>query len=215
VAIVVGASRGVGHATVLRLAAQGYAVVVCYAHDQGAADSTVDAILAANGAAVAVRADAADELDVERLFAETNDVFGGVDVVVLAVIGDISRGPVSNLELADFDALWRTNGRATFIVNREAARHLRDGGSIVNLTSSIVGRPLPGYGGYTATKVAADVLTRVLALDLNSRGITVNAVTLDVEGECEPDRFADIVAHLLSDEGRSVTGRVIRVDPSG
>ncbi len=212
VAIVAGASRGVGRATVLRLATSGYSVVVNYAHDQRTAESTVDAILADNGAAVTVRADIADELDVERLFAETTDLFGGVDAVVLAVIGQAPKRRVEAIALEELDALWRTHARATFIITREAARHLRDGGSIVSLTSSVVGRPRAEYGAFAAAKAATDVLTTALSLELWHRDITVNAVSLDVEAPCEPHKIADTVAYLLSDEGHGVTGQVIRVD---
>jgi 3-oxoacyl-[acyl-carrier protein] reductase len=99
VAIVTGGSRGVGRATVRRLAASGYAVVVNYLHDQRAAESTVEAILAGNTDAVAVRADVADDLDVERLFAETIAAFGGIDVVVHAVGNRITATPLAEADL--------------------------------------------------------------------------------------------------------------------
>ena len=139
VAIVTGGSRGVGRATIARLAARGYAVVVNYLHDQQCAESTVETVLADHGAAVAVRADVTDELDVQRLFAETIVAFGRVDAVVHAVEGRIIPTPVIDLDLDEFDALCRINTRATLIVNREAARTLRNGGAIVNLSCSAVG----------------------------------------------------------------------------
>ena len=177
VAIVTGGSRGVGGATVRRLAARGYAVVVNYLHDQRAAESTVEAILAGNSDAVAVRADVADDLDVQRLFAETIAAFGGIDVVVHAAGSRITAIPVTEAGLDEFDALVRINTRATFVVNREAARHLRNGGAIVNLSSSAEDSSLRTYGLYAATKAATDVLTRALALELRERDITVNAVS--------------------------------------
>jgi 3-oxoacyl-[acyl-carrier protein] reductase len=209
VAIVTGGSRGAGRATVGRLAARGYAVVVNYLHDQCAAESAVEAILAGNTDAVAVRADVADDLDVQRLFAETIAAFGGIDVVVHAVGSRITATPVAGAGLDEFDALVRINTRATFIVNREAARHLRNGGAIVNLSSSVEGSSLPAHGLYAATKAATDVLTRTLALELRGRDITVNAVALEVHRPCAPDRVADIVAYLLSDHGHCLTGQVL------
>jgi len=110
VAIVAGGSRGAGLATVCLLAASGFAVVVNYLHDQRAAESAVESILADRGDAVAIRADIADDLDVARLFAETIAVFGGIDVVVHAACG-----------------------RPAGVVSREAARHVRDHGAIVAL----------------------------------------------------------------------------------
>jgi 3-oxoacyl-[acyl-carrier protein] reductase len=211
VAIVTGGSRGVGRATISRLAAGGYAVVVNYLHDQRAAESTVEAILAGNGDAVAVRADVADDLDVERLFAETAAAFGGIDVVVHTVGGRITATPLAEADLDEFDALVRISTRATFVVNREAARHVRNGGAIVNLSSSAEGPSLMTHGLYAAIKAATDVLTRALALELRERNITVNAVSLDVHRPCAPDRVADVIAYLLSDHGRRLTGQVLGV----
>ena len=214
VAIVTGGSRGVGRATIRRLAACGYAVVVNYLHDQRAAESTVEAVLADNGNAVAVRADIADDLDVERLFAETIAAFGGIDVVVHAVGGRITATPVTEVGLDEFDALVRINTRATFVVNREAARHLRNGGAIVNLSSSADGSSLRTHGLYAATKAATDVLTRALALELRERDITVNAVVLQVHRPCAPDQVADLITYLLSDHGHRLTGQVLQAgDP--
>jgi 3-oxoacyl-[acyl-carrier protein] reductase len=212
VAIVTGGSRGFGRAASRLLAARGYAVVVNYLHDRRAAESTVEAILAGNSDAVAIRADVADDLDVQRLFAETIAVFGGIDVVVHAVGSPITATFVAEVDLDVFDALVRINTRATFIVNREAARHLRNGGAIVNLTSSADSSSLPGYGPHAAAKAATDVLTRALALELRERDITVNAVSLEVDTPCAPNRVADVVAYLLTDHGHRLTGHVLRVN---
>jgi 3-oxoacyl-[acyl-carrier protein] reductase len=215
VAIVTGGSRGVGRAAIRLLAARGYAVVVNYLHDQLAAESAVEAILTDKGAAVAVRADVADDLDVQRLFAETIAAFGGIDAVVHAVGSPVTTAPVAEVDLDVFDALVRISTRATFIVNREAARHLRNGGAIVNLTSSADILSLTTYSLYTATKAATDVLTRALALELRERDITVNAVALEVDMPCAPNRVADVVAYLLTDHGHRLTGHVLRVDDPG
>ena len=214
VAIVTGGSR-VGRETVRRLAALGYAVVVGYLHDQRAAESAVDEILAGNGDAVAIRADIADDLDVSRLFAETIAAFGGIDVVVHAAGCRIIASGVTEVGLDEFDALVRTNARATFIVNREAARHLRAGGAIVNLSSSAGGSSLRSHGVYVATKAPADVLTRAFAVELQDRDITVNAVSLEAGRPCAPDQVADVVAYLLSEQGHRLTGQVLRVGDPG
>jgi 3-oxoacyl-[acyl-carrier protein] reductase len=211
VAIVTGGSRGVGRATIRRLAACGYAVVVNYLHDQRAAESTVEAVLADNGNAVAVRADIADDLDVERLFAETIAAFGGIDVVVHTADSHLTTTPVTEVGLDEFDALVRMNTRATFVVNQQAARHLRNGGAIVNLSSSAEGSSLRTYGLYAATKAITNVLTQALALELRERDITVNAVSPAIHGPCIPDRVTDIIAYLLSDHGHRLTGQVLRV----
>ena len=215
VAFVTGGSRGVGRATVRLLAVRGYAVVVNYLHRQRAAESTVEAILANNGDAVAIRADIADNLDVQRLFAETIAAFGGIDVVVHAAGSRLAAAPVTEVDLDEFDALVRINTRATFVVNREAARHLRNGGAIVNLSSSAGASSLGTHGLYAATKAPADVLTRALALELRERNITVNAVSLEAGRPYPPNQVADVIAYLLSEHGHGLTGHVLRVGDPG
>ena len=162
VAIVTGGSRGVGLEVALELAARGYAVVVDYARDQAAADGVVEDVLARNGTALAVRGDVTDELDVERLFTETNEAFGGVDVVVHAV-GRSIPGPIADYDLALFDALLRTNVRGTFIVNRQAAHEVRDGGAIVNVSGSLVRGDHAFSGAHVAASAAVRAITRALA----------------------------------------------------
>jgi 3-oxoacyl-[acyl-carrier protein] reductase len=212
VAIVTGGSRGMGRETIQRLASLGYAVVVNYVHDQRTAESTVDAVLDARGAAVAVRADISDVLDVERLFSQTLETFGAIDAVVHAVRGHVASTPLAELAFEDFDEMCRTNLRATFIVNRMAARQLRDGGAIVNLFSSVDASTLPRYGAYATTTAAVGTLTRVLALELRVRDITVNGLSLEVDKACAPSRVADVVTFLLGDEGHGITGHVIHLD---
>ena len=215
VAIVTGGSRGIGQAAVRRLAACGYAVVANYLHDQTAAETAVEAILACNGNALTIRADVADDLDVTRLFTETTAAFGGVDVVIHAAGGHLTATPLTEAGLDEFDALVRINTRAAFVVNREAARHVRNGGAIINLSSSAVGSSLRTYGLCAATKAATDVLTRALALELRERGISVNAVALEVHRPCVPNRVADLITYLLTDHGHRLTGQVLRVDDPG
>jgi 3-oxoacyl-[acyl-carrier protein] reductase len=211
-AIVTGGSRGMGRETVQRLASLGYAVVVNYVHDQRTAESTVDAVLDSRGAAVAIRADVSDALDVERLFDQAIETFGGVDAVVHAVRGHFAPAPLTEIALDDFDEMCRTNLRATFIVNRTAARQLRSGGAIVNLLSSVPTPALPAFGAYATTTAAVQALTRLLALELRERDITVNGVSLAVEKGCAPRRVAQVVTHLLGEEGHSITGHVIHLD---
>jgi 3-oxoacyl-[acyl-carrier protein] reductase len=212
VAIVTGGSRGAGLATIGRLAASGFAVVVNYLHDQRAADAAVESILAGNGDAVAVRADVADDLDVTRLFAETTAAFGGIDVVVHAAGGGgAAAAPVTGADPAEFDALVRTGSRATFVVNREAAGHVREHGAIVNLRRAARG-PSVEASGLVAATAMTDVLLRPLALELQGRDITVNAVSVQVGRPGAPERVADVIAFLVSDLGHRLTGQVLRDD---
>ena len=201
VAIVTGGSRGIGRETAARLARLGYAVVVNYVHDQDTAESTVDAILDGRGDAVAIRADVSDTLDVERLFAQTIETFGAVDAVVHAVRGHIAAGPLTELALEDFDAMYGTSIRATFIVNQTAARQLRNGGAMVNLMGT-------GDAANAATMAAVDALTRFLAVELREREITVNGVSF---AACAPRQVAEVVTYLLGAEGHGITGQVIHL----
>jgi 3-oxoacyl-[acyl-carrier protein] reductase len=209
VAIVTGGSCGVGRAVARKLAIRDYAVVINYINSRAAADAAVEEILAANGAAVAVCADVADELDVDRLFSETTDAFGGVDVVVHAAARMI-LGPVASYDLRAFDVLHRTNVRGTFVVNKQASLQLRDGGAIVNISSSAVGLPLPTYAAYAASKGAVDAITPVLARELRTHDITVNAIALGLECRGAVTDVAELVAFLVSQEGRWINGHVIR-----
>jgi NAD(P)-dependent dehydrogenase (short-subunit alcohol dehydrogenase family) len=131
--------------------------------------------------------------------------------VVHAVRGRITATPVAELALNEFDALLRTNIRATFIFNRMAARQVRDGGAIINLSRAVVTSPWPAYDAYATTTAATDALTRVLALELRDRDITVNGVSLEADNRRPPGRVADIVAYLLSDAGHGITGQVIHL----
>ncbi|HEY2600689.1 MAG TPA: SDR family oxidoreductase [Thermoleophilaceae bacterium] len=208
VAIVTGGSRNMGRAVARTLAMGGYAVVIGYLNNQPAADAAIDEILAANGTAVAVRADVADERDVERLFEETIDAFGGVDVVVHAAARMI-LGTVAGYDLQTFDALHRVNARGTFVVNQQASLQLRDGGAIVNFSSSGVGLALPSYAAYAASKGAVDAVTPVLARELSARDITVNAIALGLEHPATPADIANLVAFLVSEDGHWINGQVI------
>jgi 3-oxoacyl-[acyl-carrier protein] reductase len=175
VAIVTGASGGIGRAVAERLAADGMSVVVGYAGRKEAADEVAAAITTAGGSAETVRADVADEAQVEALFDRAEERFGGIDVVVHTA-GVMLLSPLAELSLDDLDRMHRTNIRGTFVVGQQAARRVRSGGAILNFSSSVVKLALPGYTGYAATKGAVDAMTLILAKELRGRDITVNAV---------------------------------------
>ncbi|MEU9171735.1 SDR family oxidoreductase [Streptomyces sp. NPDC048420] len=235
VAIVTGASRGIGRQIAQQLATDGFAVVVGYAGNKDAADETLAAIEKAGGTAYAARADVGDETETAELFDLAEATYGGVDAVVHSA-GRMALSPIAELDLAELDALYRTNIRGTFVVDQQAARRLRPGGALVNLSSSVVGLAFPGYGAYAAGKGAVEAVTLILARELRGRDVTVNAVApgptatdLFLDGKDEetvarlaaqpplerlgtPQDIASVVSFLVSPAGHWVNGQVLRAN---
>lgn len=235
VAVVTGGSRGIGRAVVRRLAADGLAVVAGYAGNTAEADAAVAEVTAAGGRAVAAQADVADPGAVAALFDTAEQTYGGVDVVVHAA-GQMRLAPVVDLDLTDLDAVLRTNVRGSFVVAQQAVRRLRPGGALVLFSTSVVGRPLPGYGAYVASKGAVEGLTTVLAKELRGREVTVNAVApgptataLFLDGKSQelvdrlaaeppmerlgtPADIASVVSFLAGPDGRWVHGQTLRAN---
>jgi 3-oxoacyl-[acyl-carrier protein] reductase len=235
VAVVTGGSGGIGRQTVQRLAADGFALVVHYVGNEAEANAAVKAVTEAGGRAVAARADVADEHTVAAMFDLAERTYGGVDVVVHTA-GRMPLSPLAELDLDVLDALYRTNIRGTFVVDQQAARRLRDGGAIINFSSSVVGLAFPGYAAYSASKGAVEALTLVLARELRGRNITVNAVApgptatdLFLDGKDQatiarlaaqpplerlgtPADIAEVVAFLASPAGHWINGQVVRAN---
>ena len=234
VAIVTGGSRGIGRAAAERLAADGLAVVIVYAGNKTEADKAVEEIKAAGGQAIAAQADVADEVALGAAFDLATETFGGVDVVVNSA-GIMPLGTVADMDLEAFDRIMRTNARGTFVVSQQAARRLRNGGALVNISSSVVGLRFPQYGAYAMSKGGVEALTLVLARELRGRDITVNAVApgptataLFLEGKDEatidnlakqaplerigsPDDIAEVIS-FLAGPARWINGQVVRAN---
>jgi 3-oxoacyl-[acyl-carrier protein] reductase len=175
VALVTGGSGGIGRATAERLGADGMAVGVHYAGNEARAKEVVEAITAAGGRAIAVGGDVADETAMAAAFDAVESEFGGLDVVVNTA-GIMILAPVADLDLDDLDRMHRTNIRGTFVVSQLAARRVRDGGAIVNFSTSVTRTSMPGYAAYVASKSAVEGLTLILAREMRGRDVTVNAV---------------------------------------
>jgi 3-oxoacyl-[acyl-carrier protein] reductase len=175
IAIVTGASGGIGHAVAVRLAQAGMAVAVHYSGNRDRAQAVAGEIVAAGRRAVVVGADIADAAQVAALFDTVEAEFGGIDVVVNTA-GIMLLSPLSELSLDDFDRMHRTNVRGTFVVSQQAVSRVRAGGAIINFSSSVTKLALPTYTAYAATKGAVDAMTLILAKEMRGRDITVNAV---------------------------------------
>ncbi|MFJ2259572.1 SDR family oxidoreductase [Streptomyces sp. NPDC087844] len=235
VAIVTGGSRGIGRESAERLAADGFAVVVNFAGNQAEADKAVGAITEAGGRAFAFQADVADETEVAALFDAAESTYGGIDVVVHAA-GVMTLAPLVDTDLDALDRMHRTNIRGTFVVDQQAARRLREGGAILNFSSTVLALALPGYAGYAATKGAVEAMTLILARELRGRDVTVNAVapgptatSLFLDGKDDetiarmaaqpplerlgtPGDIAGVVSFLAGPDGRWVNGQVVRAN---
>jgi len=175
VALVTGASGGIGRAIAERLAHDGMAVGVHYAGNKTKADAVVAEIVGRGGRALSVGGDVADEVAMASAFTALEEAFGGIDVVVNSA-GIMLLGAVATLDLADLDAMHRTNIRGTFVVDQLAANRVRAGGAIINVSTSVTRTSFPTYAGYAASKAAVEAITLILARELRGKDITVNAV---------------------------------------
>ncbi|HEY4252752.1 MAG TPA: SDR family oxidoreductase [Roseomonas sp.] len=235
VAIVTGASRGIGAAIAERLARDGFTVVVNYAGSQAPAEALVRKIEAAGGHALAAQADVAEPEAVARMFDAAEAAFGGVDVLVNNA-GIMKLAPIADSDDALFDSHIAVNLKGSFNTLRQAARRLRNGGRIVNFSTSVVGLKLESYGIYAATKAAIEAMTAILAKELRGRSITVNAVApgpvateLFLNGKSPeliermakmnpmerlgtPEDIAAVVAMLVGPDGGWVNGQVLRAN---
>ena len=235
VALVTGASRGIGSAVAERLARDGFTVIVNYSESAAPAEALVHEIEQAGGRALAAKADISDADSVRRMFDAAEAAFGGVDVLVNNA-GVMTLAPIADSDDASFDRHIAVNLKGTFNTLREAAKRLRSGGRIINFSSSVVGMLMPTYGVYAATKAAVEAMTRVLAKEVRGRNITVNAVApgptatdLFLKGKPQdvvdrmakmaplerlgqPSDIADVVSFLAGPGAAWVNGQVLRVN---
>ena len=177
VAVVTGASKGIGAEVARQLAGAGAAVVVNYASDKAGAERVVDAVKGAGGRAVAVRADVSKPADIERLFAESDKAFGGRLDVLVNNAGIYAFAPLAEVTAELFHKQFDLNVLGLILASQAAAKRFGDGGgTIVNVSSLVAVKGFPGTVVYSATKGAVDTVTRVLATELGPRKIRVNAV---------------------------------------
>ena len=232
VAVVTGASKGIGAGIAKALGAEGAAVVVNYASSKDGAERVVAEIKAQGGQAIAVKGDVAKAADVQRLFDETKKAFGAVDVLVNNA-GVYKFAPLPEITEDEFHRHFNTNVLGTILATKEAARHFGEsGGSVINISSIASEEAVPGAAVYSATKGAVDTLTRVLAAELGPRKIRVNVIApggVETEGTHsagvigsdfekqmiartalgrlgQPDDIAKVAVFLASDDSAWMTG---------
>jgi 3-oxoacyl-[acyl-carrier protein] reductase len=239
VAIVTGASKGIGAAIARSLGAAGAAVVVNYASSKGGADKVVKEITSRGGKAIAVQGDVSRAADVKRLFAETKKAFGAPDVLVNNA-GIYQFGPLENVTEDEFHREFNTNVLGPILTIQEALKHFGpDGGSVINISSVASESAPPNSVVYSATKGAVDSIARVLGKELGGRKIRVNTIApggVETEGVHsagiigsdfekqmvadtplgrlgQPDDIAEVAVFLASDRARWLTGE--RITASG
>ncbi len=235
VAIVTGASRGIGQAIAETLAASGAHVVINYARNKGSAEDIVHRIQQNGGQALAVQADVSKVADLETLFQAAIEQFGHVDILINNA-GVMTTKPIEQITEQDFDREFATNVKGTYFACQMAARHMQAGGRIINFSSSVLGQMMPNYSLYAGTKGAVEQITRQLAKEFSSKQITINAIApgpVDTElftiGKSEaqietitrmigfgrlgePEDIARVVVLLASEEAGWITGQVLRAN---
>jgi 3-oxoacyl-[acyl-carrier protein] reductase len=235
VAIITGASRGIGAAVAERLGHDGFVVVINYSGDAKPAEALARKIESAGGRALTAKADVSDPAAVRGMFDAAEAAFGGVDVLVNNA-GIMKLAKIADSDDALFDQHIAVNLKGTFNTLREAAKRLRNGGRIVNFSTSVVGTRLETYGVYTATKAAIEALTGILSKELRGRSISVNAIApgptgtdlffngkspelverfakmVPLERLGTPDDIAAAVAFLVGPDGGWINGQVLRAN---
>jgi 3-oxoacyl-[acyl-carrier protein] reductase len=235
VALVTGASRGIGAAIARRLARDGFAIAVNYASNEAEAAAVVAAIAQDGGRALAVRADVSRAADVKRMFSTIEEQLGRIDVLVNNA-GVLPYVTIAETSDEVFERTMAINVQGSFNTMREAFTRLNDGGRIVNFSTSVLHMAPPTYGVYVASKAAVEALGRVFTKELRGRGITCNAVApgpvateLFLNGKTEeqiqqtanmaplgrlgqPDDIAGVVSFLAGPDGAWVNGQVLRAN---
>lgn len=237
IAVVTGASKGIGAAIAKSLASEGASVVVNYASSKEGADRVVKEITDQGGKAIAVQGDVSKKADIDRLFAETQTAFGQLDVLVNNA-GIYKFGPLETIDEDHFHSQFNLNVLGLLLTTQKAVEQFGpNGGSVINISSVVSETAIPGAAVYSATKGAVDAITRSLSAELGPKKIRVNSVNpgmIETEGVHsagfhgtdfqkqivaetplgrlgQPDDIGSVVAFFASEDSKWITGETIRV----
>ncbi|UKS31290.1 SDR family oxidoreductase [Paenibacillus sp. HWE-109] len=235
VALVTGASRGIGREIAEKLAGQGAKVIINYASNAAIAEEVVAGIKRNGGEALAVQADISQIAEIERLFQETLQAYGQIDILVNNA-GIMITKPIAAMTEADFDKQFAINVKGTYFACQQAFKHMNRNGRIINFSTSVAGAMFPTYSVYAGTKGAVEQFTRQLAKEFGPSGITINAVapgpvntelftvgkteeqingikSMNAFGRLgEPEDIASVVMFLAGQESQWITGQTIRIN---
>ncbi|MDC0932510.1 SDR family oxidoreductase [Arcobacteraceae bacterium] len=235
VAIITGASRGIGLKVAEQLASIGIITVINYHTNKEAAEEIVKDINFNGGKAVSIKADISKVSELEKLFKETVEIFGSVDILVNNA-GIMINNPIQNVSEEEFDKHFSINVKGTYFACQLAMKYMKDNGRIINISTSVTSAMFPSYSVYAATKGAVEQITRQLAKEFGSKGITINAIAQGpVKTELfmkekseqqiemlskmnsfgrlgEPEDIADVIELLVSDKSHWITGQTIKIN---
>lgn len=235
VALVTGASRGIGRTIAEALALQGAKVVINYASNANQAAEAVNSITEKGGEAWAIQADISQVAEIERLFETVMEKYRQIDILINNA-GIMITKPITNITEEDFDKIMATNVKGTFFSCQQAAKHMNQNGRIINFSTSVTGNMFPMYSVYAGTKGAVEQFTRQLAKEFGPKGITINAVapgpintelftmgktTEQIEALSKMNSFgrlgettdiASVILFLASKDSQWITGQTIRIN---